>query len=162
MSGFHISSCIEQLWRDYPHSSEVKKLHAFVLRDSWTPQDRQTILNQIARCLSNPTLTEIIAEHFCPILLDLFCRISNNSSRISLFCVLGKLIGRYACATNFSYERFGSGFFSTKELINELKELKSADLFFELDYFCSKIKYSRSKPLLSMDFAENIRNLVEN
>lgn len=120
MKGFHISTAIEQLWKDHAKSPPVQKLHSFLLKDSWTPADRQTILNLIAQSLSIPELTNVIAEYFSPILLDLFCRISSKATRLPLFCALSQLIGHYACATNFAYERFGSGFFDANELCNEI------------------------------------------
>ena len=134
MNGFLISSAIKQLNIEFGDAPTIQKLHCFTQKESWSPQDRQTILNLITQSLTTRELTEAIAERFSPILLDLFSRIAQTSSQLTLFCVLSSLIGHYACATNFAYEKFGSGFFDAESLFIQAKNEKLQTIFIESCY----------------------------
>ncbi|KPM11694.1 Midasin-like protein [Sarcoptes scabiei] len=154
MQGFYVSDAIKELHRKYPDDSVLLHLKSFVdeQRHKWSREDRQSILNSIADGVVLDSIGDDFAEWFAPILLDLFHRIGDRS-KFDLFNTLSRLIGKFACATNFTYELFiNSHSLRSSDLVKEVRNhpdrldrfLESCLVFlsFDRDFFHSHFDWS--------------------
>lgn len=135
MIGFCVIDSLDQLSREYPTNSSVKELQKFLSKPIWTVDVKQKLLNLLTALLKDCDLTEVVAEKFSPLLLELLHRLSQDSSKLPLFSVLSKLIGRFTVATNFAYECFNANLFSSKSIIEDIADKSEAQHNFIVSCF---------------------------
>ncbi|CAG2161607.1 unnamed protein product [Oppiella nova] len=147
MGRFSALNALKSLCDNECTDGVVSRLRQYTRLKSWSPEDRQTILEALSELVVSREWSPRVVSMFGPILSDLLMRCKRKPQlRGDLFVSLSHLIGYYPSATHFAYQCFQTSLFSAATLVKSCDDHQ-----FVLNVFIACFNYLHFNPLWFRD-----------